>query len=50
MKTRPGYASLLEGFQEGYQVGSFLGRENEAQMSFVVANHIFERRGDSVAE
>src|SRR5262245_264133 len=42
--------SFLEGFQEGYQVGPFLGRENEAKMSLVVANHIFERRGDSVVE
>src|SRR5262245_24668955 len=42
--------SFLEGFQEGYQVGSFIGRENEAQMSFVVANHIFDRRGDSIVE
>jgi hypothetical protein len=43
-------APFLEGFQESYQVGSFLARENEAQMSLVVANHIFERRGDSVVE
>ena len=42
--------AVLEGFQEGYQVGSFLARENEAQMSLVVANHIFDRRGDSVVE
>jgi hypothetical protein len=43
-------AQFLEGFQESCQVGSFLGRENEAQMSLVVANHIFDRRGDSVVE
>src|SRR5215510_1809479 len=43
-------APYLEGFQEGNQVGSFLTRENEAQMSLVVANHIFDRRGDSVVE
>jgi hypothetical protein len=43
-------ASFLERFQEGYQVSSFLARENEAQMSLVVANHIFDRRSDSVVE
>jgi hypothetical protein len=42
--------ALLERLQEGHKVGSFLVRENESQVNFVVANHLFDRRGNAVVE